>query len=52
MMLLNIDEEAPEYFYIFIGSGSDLPSQINYHNYLLDKRLNSNGFINVMVQPD
>ena len=30
MKLLNINEEIPEIFYIFVGNGGSLPNQINY----------------------
>jgi len=49
MKLLNTDEEMPEVFYIFIGLGKSLASQINYHNYKLNKTLISGGFNNLMI---
>ena len=52
MKLLNIDEEAPEEFYIFINNGSSIHSQINYHNYKLGAPLISGGFKNIMFMPE
>lgn len=44
MRVMNVEEDIPRYFYIFIGQGKSLASQINYHNYCLAKRLISKGF--------
>ena len=52
MKLLNIDEEIPEVFYIFIGQGKNLPCQINYHNYKLSSIIVSSGINSVLAQSD
>lgn len=52
MNLLNINEEAPKVFYIFIGQGKNSYSQINFHNYKLNKTIVSSGFRNLTVEPD
>lgn len=52
MKLLNINDEAPDIFYIFIGNGNRLPNQINYHNYKLGAPLMSGGFKNLMAMPE
>lgn len=52
MKLLNIDEEVPEIFYIFVGQGKNKFSQINYHNYNLTKSIISSGFEGIVAQPD
>lgn len=51
MKLLNIDEEIPEVFYIFIGQGKNIYSKINYHNYCLNKRIVSSGFQGLFTEP-
>lgn len=50
MRLMNIDEEIPEFFYIFVGQGSNKASQINYHNYKLTHKIISSGFESIMIQ--
>lgn len=52
MKLLNIDEDAPEIFYIFMGQGTNIYSQINFHNYNLTKTITSSGFKGIEEQPD
>ncbi len=52
MKLLNINEEAPQIFYIFIGQGNNIFSQINYHNYKLTKSIMSSGFEGIIIQQD
>lgn len=49
MKLMNSEEEVPEIFYIFIGQGKNLSSQVNYHNYKLTNRLISAGFKSIMI---
>lgn len=49
MKLLNIEEEVPEIFYIFVGLGKSFASQANYHNYKLTKTIVSGGFKNLMI---
>lgn len=46
---MNVEEEIPEVFYIFIGQGKNIASQINYHNYKLNNRLISSGFNSIMA---
>lgn len=48
MKLMNIEEEVPEIFYIFIGQGRNLSSQANYHNYKLTNKLISAGFESII----
>lgn len=52
MKLLNINENAPEIFYIFIGQGKSIYSQINFHNYNLSKTIISSGFEGIFAQQD
>ena len=52
MKLLNLDEKVPEMFYIFIGQGKTLSSQVNYHNYELGKKLISSGFSSLFAQSE
>ena len=52
MKLLNINDEAPDIFYIFIGNGNRLPNKINYHNYKFGAPLMSGGFKNLMAMPE
>lgn len=52
MKLLNIDEESPKIFYIFIGQGKNIYSQINYHNYKLNKTIMSSGITGIITQQD
>lgn len=52
MNLLNINEEVPKVFYIFIGQGKNSYSQINFHNYKLNKIIVSSGFRNLTAEPD
>lgn len=49
MKLINVDEECPEIFYVFIGLGSSIYSKINYHNYKLNNLLVSGGFKNLEI---
>ena len=49
MKLLNIEEDIPEIFYIFVGLGKSIASQVNYHNYKLTKTIFSGGFKNLMI---
>lgn len=49
MKLMNIEEDVPEIFYIFIGQGRTSYSQANYHNYKLTKKLISAGFESVLI---
>lgn len=51
MKLMNIEEEIPEIFYIFIEQGRGIFSKINYHNYLLNKKLISAGFNSIIADP-
>lgn len=48
MKLLNIDEEAPEIFYIFIGQGKSGFCRGNFWNYNLTKKITSSGFNGIM----
>lgn len=52
MKLLNVDEELPNVFYIFIGQGRSLYSKINYHNYKINKTIISSGLQGIMAQQD
>lgn len=51
MKLLNINEDVPEYFYVFIGNGNRMQHKINYHNYKLNKMLISGGFEGLITEP-
>lgn len=51
MKLLNIDEELPEYFYIFVGQGRNSSCEVNYHNYKLSRRIISSGISSIMTSP-
>lgn len=50
--LLNIQENAPDVFYVFIGLGNSIESKINYYNYQLNKTLVSGGFKNLEIDPE
>lgn len=52
MKLLNVNEEVPEIFYVFVGRGKSIFSKINYQNYLLTKQLVSGGFKNLIERQD
>ena len=52
MKLLNIDEEVPEVFYIFVGQGKNIHCQINFHNYKLRKVIISSGFEGIFANQD
>lgn len=47
MKLINIDEDCPKVFYVFIGLGNSIYSKINYHNYKINNSLISGGFKNL-----
>ena len=49
MKVMNVQEEIPEVFYVFIGQGKTIYSQINYHNYKLTHRLVSAGFSSMLA---
>lgn len=52
MKLLNVNEEVPKIFYVFVGQGKSFFSKANYQNYLLTKGLVSGGFKNLIERPD
>lgn len=52
MKLLNVNEEVPKIFYVFVGQGKFIFSKANYQNYLLTKGLVSGGFKNLIERPD
>lgn len=52
MKLMNVNEDVPEVFYIFIGQGKTLSSKINFYNYNLTHRIISSGFQGIMVAPE
>ena len=52
MKLLNIDEEAPNEFYVFVGLGKSMSSRANYHNYKLSKKIMSSGIINLTFKTE
>lgn len=49
MKLINMDEDCPKVFYVFIGLGSSIYSKINYHNYKINNSLISGGFKNLEI---
>lgn len=49
MKLINMDEDCPKVFYVFIGLGNSIYSKINYHNYKLNNSLISGGFKNLEI---
>ena len=49
MKLINVDEECPKIFYVFIGLGNSIYNKINYHNYKLNNLLVSGGFKNLEI---
>ncbi|MDO5002871.1 MAG: hypothetical protein Q4E39_01400 [bacterium] len=49
MKLINMDENCPKVFYVFIGLGNSIYSKINYHNYKLNNSLISGGFKNLEI---
>lgn len=49
MKLINMDEDCPKVFYVFIGLGNSIYSKINYHNYKLNNSLISSGFKNLEI---
>lgn len=49
MKLINMDEDRPEVFYVFIGLGNSIYSKINYHNYKINNSLISGGFKNLEI---
>lgn len=52
MKLLNLDEEAPEFFYIFMNPGNDIVGKALKHNFQLNKRLISASFQSFLVSPE
>lgn len=46
--MLNIDEDAPEIFYIFIGRGTRIYNQVNLNNYKLNGCIISGGFAGII----
>lgn len=51
MRIQNVDENIPEFFYIFLGIDSVF-SPIDDYNYKLNHRLTSSGFSNLLVLDD
>ena len=49
MKLINMDEDCPKVFYVFIGLGNSIYSKINYHNYKINNSLISGGFKNLEI---
>lgn len=49
MKLMNVEEETPKEFYVFVGQGKNLSSKANYHNYKLTHTLISAGFESIMI---
>ncbi len=49
MKLINIEEDIPEVFYIFVGQGRNSSSKANYHNYKLTNRIISSGFNSIIT---
>lgn len=49
MKLINMDEDCPKVFYVFIGLGNSIYSKINYYNYKLNNSLISGGFKNLEI---
>ena len=52
MKLLNINEEAPEFFYIFMNPGNDIVGRVLKHNFQLSKMLTSTSFQSFLVSPE
>lgn len=48
MKLINLDEDCPKVFYVFIGLGNSIYSKINYYNYKSNNSLISGGFKNLV----
>lgn len=49
MKLINMDEDCPKVFYVFIGLGNSIYSKMNYYNYKLNNSLISGGFKNLEI---
>lgn len=52
MKLMNSNEDVPKVFYVFVGQGNNLYSQINFHNYELSKNIISSGFQSIFSQQE
>lgn len=52
MKLLNLNEESPEFFYVFMNPGNDVVGRVLKHNFQLSKRLISASFQSFLVSPE
>ena len=49
MELYNVNEDIPEYFYVFLSFANNIIGQMNYNNFNLSKKIVSSGFHKNMV---